>query len=307
MKTLRYLIKFVHFWNYKFSIFILCIIVTSALSVSKTDAQRLKTKRSTIVKDISDSLPESSGLINFQGLLWTHNDSGGEAALFGLNIVSGEIVRTIRITNVENKDWETLASDSSYIYIGDIGNNAGTRTDLVVYRIGKNAIQPNCIDCDVNADSIRFSYANQDNFEKRLLQHPFDGEALIVYRDSLYIFSKNWESKISSVYALPKVVGSYSLKPSFSLNEKGLITGADYFPADSTLILIGYRNAIPFILYYKVQGDGLINMEFIKRKNFFFLIGRQTESILKWDENTLLFSTEKKILRPKIYQLLLKQ
>jgi len=307
MKTLRYLIKFVHFWNYKFSIFILCIIVTSALSVSKTDAQRLKTKRSTIVKDISDSLPESSGLINFQGLLWTHNDSGGEAALFGLNIVSGEIVRTIRITNVENKDWETLASDSSYIYIGDIGNNAGTRTDLVVYRIGKNAIQPNCIDCDVNADSIRFSYANQDNFEKRLLQHPFDGEALIVYRDSLYIFSKNWESKISSVYALPKVVGSYSLKPSFSLNEKGLITGADYFPADSTLILIGYRNVIPFILYYKVQGDGLINMEFIKRKNFFFLIGRQTESILKWDENTLLFSTEKKILRPKIYQLLLKQ
>ncbi len=307
MKTLRYLIKFVLFWNYKFTKFTLCIFFTIALSVLQTHAQRINIKRSTTVKDISDSLTESSGLIDFQEFLWTHNDSGGQAALFGLDLTSGEIVRTIRITNVVNKDWEALAADSSYIYIGDIGNNAGTRTDIVVYRIRKNAIQPNCIDCYVNADSIRFSYANQDNFEKRLLQHPFDGEALIAYGDSLYIFSKNWESKISSIYALPKVPGSYSLKPSFSLNEKGLITGADYFPPDSTLILIGYRNAIPFILYYKVQETGLANMEFIKRKNFFLLIGRQTESILKWNENTLLFSTEKKILRPKIYQLLLSQ
>ncbi len=307
MKTLKYLIKFVLFWNYKFTkIFFLFSILTT-ISVSESYAQKIKLKRSTIARNNADSLTESSGLIDFQGFLWTHNDSGGEAVLYGVDIISGKIVRTIRITNALNRDWETLAADSLYIYIGDIGNNTGARTDLMVYRINKVTIPPDCVACYVIADSILFSYANQDNFEKRLLQHPFDAESLIAFGDSLYIFTKNWNSKISSIYPLSKVPGNYSVKPSFSLNQKGLITGADYFPPDSTLLLIGYRNAIPFILYYKVNGNNLTQMELVKRKNFLLLFGRQAESILKWNDNTLLFSTERKVLRSKIYQLLLKE
>jgi hypothetical protein len=33
------------------------------------------------------------------------------------------VLRTVAITNATNVDWEDIAQDASYIYIGDIGNN----------------------------------------------------------------------------------------------------------------------------------------------------------------------------------------
>ena len=82
-------------------------------------------------------LYESSGVIFFNNKLISHNDSGNENKLYEIDTISGEVVRTITIDNANNIDWEDIAQDASSIYIGDIGNNNGNRTDLKIYKISK--------------------------------------------------------------------------------------------------------------------------------------------------------------------------
>ena len=117
----------------------------------------------TIEADITKDLKEvSAAELDLQsGLIWVIEDSGNKARLIGLNI-SGKPARTIKIKNAKNHDWEDLTSDKEgNIYIGDFGNNNGTRTDLKVYRI---AITDYFASDSVTADVINFSYSTQTDF-----------------------------------------------------------------------------------------------------------------------------------------------
>jgi hypothetical protein len=85
---------------------------------------------------LNDSLVETSGLIAFNNLLWTHNDDH-DNTIYGLDS-NGKIQTKIKLDKVKNNDWEEITQDSSYIYIGDFGNNYhGNRTDLQILRIEK--------------------------------------------------------------------------------------------------------------------------------------------------------------------------
>jgi hypothetical protein len=66
-----------------------------------------------------------------QGLLWTHDDSGGPATVFGLS-TRGRLVRQISLG--QNVDWEDIAARGSTLYVGDIGDNALSRPSITVYR-----------------------------------------------------------------------------------------------------------------------------------------------------------------------------
>jgi hypothetical protein len=91
----------------------------------------------------------------------THNDSGGQANLYEINASTGAVLRTVAITNATNVDWEDIAQDAFYIYIGDIGNNFGNRTDLKIYKISKEDYD----DADTAAaEIISYSYTNQLDF-----------------------------------------------------------------------------------------------------------------------------------------------
>ncbi|MCD6544741.1 MAG: hypothetical protein J7K34_09555 [Flavobacteriaceae bacterium] len=68
-----------------------------------------------------------SGIINFDGRIITHNDSGGEHALYEIDILNGSVKRTVIIKNAQNKDWEDICQDDNFIYICDIGNNSNNR------------------------------------------------------------------------------------------------------------------------------------------------------------------------------------
>ena len=55
---------------------------------------------------------EASGLAasrRTDGLIWTHNDSGGEPVLFALG-TDGALRGKVRLEGVTNEDWEDLAS-----------------------------------------------------------------------------------------------------------------------------------------------------------------------------------------------------
>lgn len=82
---------------------------------------------------------EASGLAASRrtpGLLWTHNDSGGEPVLFALGL-DGSLRGKIRLEGVTNHDWEDIAAfeldGRAWLIIGDIGDNYATRRDCVLH------------------------------------------------------------------------------------------------------------------------------------------------------------------------------
>jgi hypothetical protein len=197
------------------------------------------------ITSLSTTIDETSGLIYLDGKIITHNDSGNEALLHEIDTINGEVLRTVVITNALNTDWEDITFDENYIYIGDFGNNAGTRTDLKIYRI---TISDYFTSDSVNADIINFSYADQTNFSSQIYTHNFDAEALINRGDSLYLFTKNWLDAKSNVYSLSKTPGTYTTNKIDQLETDGLITGADFNPISNKLILSGYSFTNPFIV-----------------------------------------------------------
>lgn len=192
------------------------------------------------------ALDESSGLLFYNDKLITHNDSGGKAELYEINPTTGLITRTVEISNASNVDWEDIAQDASYIYIGDIGNNSGNRTDLKIYKISKQEYNTN--DGSVQAEIIAFSYADQLDFTRRTNMTNWDAEGLICYGDKLLVLTKNWADNQTNVYAIPKTSGTHSAVLVSSYNTNGLITGADNSPDESVIYLVGYSTSeAPFM------------------------------------------------------------
>ena len=144
---------------------------------------------------LSDSLVETSGLIDFDHLFWTHNDDH-DTTIYGLNS-NGKIQKKIKLEKVKNNDWEEISQDSSYIYIGDFGNNyQGNRKDLQLLRIEKKSFLSN----NPVIDTIAFSYSNQTDFSiKKGNTTNFDCEAFVVSQDSIYLFTKQWSQNQTSV------------------------------------------------------------------------------------------------------------
>ena len=201
----------------------------------------------TLVTTLQGSIDETSGLINLDGTLITHNDSGGQLVLYEIDSVSGNVTRSVTIENATNTDWEDLCHDNSYIYIGDFGNNNGSRTDLKIYRllISEYLMTPND---SVTADVINFSYLDQTDFNPSPFSTNFDAEAIISYNDSLVIFTKNWSDNWTNIYVLPKIPGTYQIEKTDSIDSQGLITGGIYDETANTILLSGYTFSDPFIV-----------------------------------------------------------
>lgn len=188
------------------------------------------------VADLSDIVIETSGLILKDGLLWTHNDSGGKPTLFALDTSDGAVVRQLGIKQASNRDWEDIARDDTHIYIGDFGNNRGTRRDLKIYVVPLAGLDQ----MEVPADTISFEYPDQDDFTTRPQNHDYDMEAVIAMGDSLFLFSKNWSDQKTRLYRLPKEPGHYMADLVDSFEVEGLITGASFSQEDSLIVLTGY-------------------------------------------------------------------
>lgn len=194
---------------------------------------------------LSDSIKETSGLISFDNLLWTHNDDH-DKTIYGLDSL-GKIQKKIILDKAINHDWEEISQDSSYLYIGDFGNNySGNRSDLQILKIEKKSF----LDEKPVIETISFTYSNQENLTA---QKPnttnFDCEAFIVSKDSIYLFTKQWSSSKTSIYVLPKQAGNHIAKLKETLDTKGLVTGATYLESKKMIALCGYSKTGKSFLY----------------------------------------------------------
>lgn len=87
------------------------------------------------VDPINAILIESSGLQMAGDFLWSFNDGSGAAAIYRIDTLSSNILQTVNLGAAANVDWEDIAFDGTYFYVGDFGNNAnGARTDLKIYK-----------------------------------------------------------------------------------------------------------------------------------------------------------------------------
>ena len=202
--------------------------------------------------ELPNTVSETSGLLFFNGKLITHNDSGDAANLYELDTISGNIIRTITITNATNVDWEDITQDDTHIFIGDFGNNSnGNRQDLKIYKILKSDYLNNT---SITSEVISFSYEDQTDFTSQPNNTNFDAEALSVYNNQLVIFTKNWKDNTVNAYTIPKTAGTHTAKKVSSYNSNGLITGSTYNKDDDSFLLCGYSpNGSPFLMHVKVN------------------------------------------------------
>jgi len=191
-----------------------------------------------ILTSLDESLNETSGLINLNGEIWTHNDKGGEAELYQIDVNDGSILRTLDVQNATNTDWEDLANDDTYVYIGDFGNNDGSRTNLKIYKISRYAIENYN---EVYADIIYFFYNDQTSFEPNYHNTNFDCEALVSYQDHLYLFTKNWIDYQTNCYKLSNQPGSHVAEYQNTFDVNCLVTGAEIKAGSNLITLIGYN------------------------------------------------------------------
>lgn len=126
-----------------------------------------------------------------------------------------------------------------------MGNNAGNRRDLAIYKIGENAVQ-----------KIGFSYASQTDFSKKLHQTDYDSEAVIFHKGKLHLFSKEWKSNKVSRYEINiENIGNQQIEALESFPIKFLATDASYF--NQKLYIVGYnKKAKAFLMIFEEDEQG---------------------------------------------------
>lgn len=255
-----------------------------------------------VVNALPQAVNETSGLIYWNGGLWTHNDSGNPPELYKIDTTTGQVLQTIIVSGVQNIDWEDVAQDDTHIFIGDFGNNAGNRTDLKVLKIQKADI-PATGNASVDSEIINFSYGDQNSFVSANRNNDYDCESMISYGDSLYLFTKNWANLQTRLYALSKIPGNYVIHPKGYLDSDGLITGAD-IQDGGEIVLIGYKNYNPFMwLLFDFQGSDFLGGN-KRRINFTGVLGIQSEGIGYTFGNNVFISSEKTAVNPaKLFKL----
>ena len=239
---------------------------------------------------LPESMFESSGLILWNNKIWTHNDNT-DINLYAFETDELNNYKEYPVAGALNIDWEEISQDSNYIYVGDFGNNSnGNRTNLQILRIEKNSILTDKPD----VDTISFSYSLQTDFSATGNNNTdFDCEAFIVTADSIFLFTKEWVSKRSSVYSLPKVPGNYVARYRTSFNVEGLISGATYMEKGKLVVLCGYSSLLqPFLyLLYDFNKNDFFSGN--KRKILINLPFHQVEGIATNDGLMYYISNEK--------------
>lgn len=175
-----------------------------------------------------DDVFESSGLVDRGDVVFTNNDSGDHAVVYGVDPRTGRTVsRTTYAGSVE--DVEALApGEGGTVWAGDIGDNRERRDDVQVYRV-----QPR--DGDHPATRYTLAYPDRPHDAEALLVHPRTGRVLVVSKS---VFG-------GTVYAAPE-----RLRPGSAPNRMrrfaqvaGLVTDGTFFPDGRHVLLRTYGTA----------------------------------------------------------------
>ena len=156
----------------------------------------------TVTKFNAKELAEISGLApsgKRADVLWTHNDSGGDAALHALDL-AGNFLGSTKVLEVKNKDWEDIAAftyrGNPYLLIADTGDNKHKRATVTLHAVPEP--KPNQ-DGSYTNTSARAVWTLTSRYE----DGPQDCEAIAIDQQAQRVFLLNKSGKASVVYEIP--------------------------------------------------------------------------------------------------------
>jgi WD40 repeat protein len=180
-------------------------------------------------------ITESSDLVasaRHPGLVWTTNDSGDAARIFGVN-GSGKTVAVLHLRGARARDWEALApgraaDGSTLLWVGDIGDNRSTWPSVRVYRV----VEPAALgDQDVSWTSYDLRFPDGSRDAEALLVDPAD--------QRLYVVSKRVDG--AAVYVAPARLRTDRVNVLTRVaSAPSVVTDGAFSPDGRTVALRGY-------------------------------------------------------------------
>lgn len=201
-------------------------------------------------------LTELSGMVASRahpGVLYAHADSSAGAIFYGMT-VAGASLGTFTLTGATATDWEDISvgpgpTAGSFVYVGDIGDNAartgsGTaRTEIQVYLVPEPDVD---VAASVGAQTLstwqrlRFTYPDKAHDAETLMVDPVTGDMLIVTKETSGA-SKVFRAAGSTPADTPTVL---ELVTTLSIGSSGaqsaLVTAGDISPSGDSVILRSY-------------------------------------------------------------------
>ena len=236
-------------------------------------------------------LKEVSGMeTTGDGNLWVIQDSGNKDHIYKVD-QKAQIIKSIKIDHAKNEDWEELTTDShGNLYIGDFGNNANARKDLVIYKIDSAQLAKK----EPNAKKITFKYPEQKEFPPQKDSLYFDTEGFFHWENNFYIFTKNRTRPYSGktlIYRVPDNEGDYKAELLESLylcgeQNRCSVTGADISPDGKTIVLLSYG------LLFLITDFELPDFSKAKIETIDLGTPTQIESVCFLDNTTVLIADE---------------
>jgi len=256
------------------------------------DSNITSSKSLKLIAELNVKIKETSGLALINDVLLTHNDKGRSNDLMLVNPENGNIVQTITVSNLQNNDWEDLAKNNEFLFVGDMGNNEGERKNLAIHLIPIKDIT-NKGTTVKSTVSINFYYPEQTVFDVSK-KHNFDCEAILYHNQQIFLFTKNRLDDKTNLYALPAKPGNYAAKLIGSFEVGGRITGADISPDGKKIALVGYNKKADCFLW---TFDGFAGDNFFKGTAKKYTLGQyaqvgQMEGVAFKDNSSLYISSE---------------
>lgn len=175
-----------------------------------------------------DQVIESSGLVDRGSTLFTNNDSGDDAIIYGVDPRSGRTVsRTTYADSVTDVEAVAPGADGT-IWAGDIGDNKMNRDDVAVYRVHPE-------DGDHPGEKFALAYPDGSHDAETLLVDPRTQRVLVVSKSPFG----------GTVYAAPRDLrsGGATNRLSSFAQVNGLVTDGAFFPDGKRVVLRGYGSA----------------------------------------------------------------
>ncbi|MEJ7679524.1 MAG: hypothetical protein WKG06_17020 [Segetibacter sp.] len=138
------------------------ILIAACLFVSCSASD--KESPLVVKKELPKELKEISGMITSGSDIWAITDKP-HATVYKLDL-SGNLKEQVEITNAEATDVEAVTADADYIYIGDVGDNTGDRTERKIIKVAKANINQGT-QAKVTGENIDFTFAEEEQVEKR--------------------------------------------------------------------------------------------------------------------------------------------
>ena len=215
------------------------LIATAALIGAMSAAVYAAGVDSALLFRFADSrITESSGMGTSSygdGIVYTHNDSGDTARFFAVNS-AGATVAVYTLQGAVNHDWEDMASGTDaaglpVLYLGDIGDNSATRTEIDVYQVP----EPRGPSANVPWVRYRFRYPDGAHNAEALMVDP--------HSHRIYIASKAaiGQGELYQAPATPSTTDINVLAPVRPVPT--LTTAGDISPDGQHMVLLTYFRA----------------------------------------------------------------